>query len=218
MNSKVSYDPVLVTGVERSGSTIIARILTMCGMWAGSCNNMLENTMIHSLHYEELPQTIFPQTKNIPIPANWNDLITNQIQSEGWSGQPWFVKGGILSQYWPVWNYAYPDAKWLIVRRRTGDIIQSCMKTGYMRKFKDTETLKLLNLEKEEDGWLWLIHQYENKFVEMIQAGLNCRVIWPERMVTGNFEQIYETIKWLGLEWNKNIPEVIAPLLDKSRR
>lgn len=218
MNSKVSYDPVLVTGVERSGSTIIARILTMCGVWSGSCNNMLENTMIHSLHYEELPQTIFPQTKNIPIPANWNDLITNQIQSEGWSGQPWFVKGGILSQYWPVWNYAYPDAKWLIIRRRTGDIIQSCMKTGYMRKFKDTETLKLLNLEKEEDGWLWLIHQYENKFVEMIQAGLNCRVIWPERMVTGNFEQIYETIKWLGLEWNKNIPEVIAPLLDKSRR
>lgn len=218
MNSKVSYDPVLVTGVERSGSTIIARILTMCGVWSGSCNNMLENTMIHSLHYEELPQTIFPQTKTISIPANWNDLITNQIQSEGWSGQPWFVKGGILSQYWPVWNYAYPDAKWLIVRRRTGDIIQSCMKTGYMRKFKDTETLKLLNLEKEEDGWLWLVHQYENKFVEMIQAGLNCRVIWPERMVTGNFEQIYETIKWLGLEWNKNIPEVIAPLLDKSRR
>ena len=87
-----------------------------------------------------------------------------------------------------------------------------------MRRFKDANTLQLLNLENEADGWLWWVRQYETKFVEMIQQGLNCRVVWPERMVTGNFEQMYETIKWLGLDWNKNIPEVIKPLLDKGRR
>lgn len=220
MNDKLTYNPILVTGVERSGSTIIARILDMCGVWKGLCNNMLENTIIHSLHYEELPQQyIFPETKSIPIPANWNKLIVNQIENEGWDkSQQWMVKGSFLSKYWHVWDYAFPNAKWLIVRRRTGDIIQSCIKTGYMRRFKDANTLQLLNLENEADGWLWWVRQYETKFVEMIQQGLNCRVVWPERMVTGNFEQMYETIKWLGLDWNKNIPEVIKPLLDKGRR
>jgi hypothetical protein len=221
-------NPILITGVERSGSTIIARVLDMCGVWRGSCNNMFENTVIHSLHYELLKNNdeLFPITERVLIPFNWKELIIEQLYSEGWDGkQPWVVKGGVLSQYWPVWNYAFPDAKWLIVRRRTGDIIQSCTKTGYMRKFKNKETLHLLGLDDEADGWRWYIHQYENKFVEMMQAGLNCRVVWPDRMVPEpvfnppvQYQQIYETIKWLGLEWSKHIPEVISPLLDKGRR
>ena len=51
----------------------------------------------------------------------------------------------------------------------------------------------------------------------MIEAGLNCRIIWPERMVTGDYQQIYETIEWLGLRWNNAIPSIIDPLLNKSR-
>lgn len=87
-----------------------------------------------------------------------------------------------------------------------------------MKPFKNNSNLELLGFEEEKDGWLWWVHRYEQKFIEMMQAGLNCRVIWPERMVSGNFEQIYETVEWLGLKWNNKIPEVITPLLEKSRR
>jgi len=220
MKTRTTYSPILITGAERSGSTFIARVLDMCGVWKGSCNNMLENTIIHSLHYEILKKIdeLFPDTKLISIPVNWKETILDEIVADNWNGKHWMVKGSFLAQYWPVWDYAFPDAKWLIVRRRTGDVIDSCLKTGYMKPFKNNSNLELLGFEEEKDGWLWWVHRYEQKFIEMMQAGLNCRVIWPERMVSGNFEQIYETVEWLGLKWNNKIPEVITPLLEKSRR
>jgi hypothetical protein len=217
--------PILITGAERSGSTFVARILDMCGVWSGAVNNMFENTMIHSLHYEMLRnrEELFPKTDKITIPYSWKELILMQIEQEGWDKErPWMVKGSILVQYWPVWHYAFPDAKWIIVRRRTGDVIQSCIKTGFMRTFKKDENLKKLDLETERDGWLWWVHQYENKFVEMIKEGLNCRIVWPDRLAEPVeaykcMKQMYETVDWLGLKWDDEIPDVILPLFKRDR-
>jgi hypothetical protein len=119
---------------------------------------------------------------------------------------------------WPIWNYAYPNAKWLIVRRRTGDVIESCVKTAYMLTFKSQENLDAVGAKDEREGWKWWVHQYENKFREMIEAGVNCKIIWPERMVTGDYQQVYEMLDWLGMEWNSNIVATIDPMLIKSRR
>ena len=55
---------------------------------------------------------------------------------------------------------------------------------------------------KDAEGWLHWVHQYEAKFVEMIEAGLNCKVIWPERMINGDYKQLHEVVEWLGLTWN----------------
>jgi len=213
--SEVKNNPVLITGAERSGSTFIARILDMCGVFSGACNSMFENTVIHSLHYEMLKNQdeLFPITNKVIILHSWKDIVQEVMKEDGWyEDQKWMVKGSFLAQYWPVWNYAFPDAKWVIVRRRTGDVIQSCIKTGFMKFFKNPDNLHLLGLDEEKDGWLWWIRQYENKFVEMIQEGLNCRVVWPDRMADGNFHQVEEMVEWLGLEWNEDIPEIILPL------
>ena len=214
MLQKITYNPILITGVERSGSTLIAKILYLCGVKPGYCNGMFENELITKYNREFLQDYTlsFPESKELSIPADWS----NKIDKVGLKN-PWMVKSATLARMWPIWDYAYPDAKWLIIRRRTGDVIQSCLKTGYMKTFKDPKNLSLLGFTYEEEGWLWWVHQYEAKFVEMIQAGLNCRIIWPERMVTGNYQQIFETIDWLGLKWNNKIPEIIDPLLNKSR-
>jgi hypothetical protein len=223
MRTPIAYEPIFVTGAERSGSTLIARILKESGCWSGECNTMFENSRIHSLHHQlQRDETIFPCTA---MPVNWRDEVLGILKDEEWHDEPWFVKGSVLTQHWPIWNFAFPDAKWLIIRRRTADVIESCMKTGYMKTFRNGKNLKQLGLEDERAGWLWWIHQYEKRFVEMIQAGLNCRIVWPDRMVPEpvynppvQFQQIQETIKWLGLDWNENIPEIISPLLEKSRR
>ena len=214
MLQKITYNPILITGVERSGSTLIAKILYLCGVNSGQCNGMFENELITEYNREFLQvyPLSFPESKELSIPADWS----SRIDKVGLKN-PWMVKSATLARMWSVWDYAYPDAKWLIVRRRTGDVIQSCLKTGYMKTFKDLKNLSSLGFTYEEEGWLWWVHQYEAKFVEMIQAGLNCRIIWPERMVTGNYQQIFETIDWLGLKWNNKIPEIIDPLLNKSR-
>lgn len=212
-------NPILITGVERSGSTLIARILDLCGVWSGYCNNMFENQTIVGFNNEllDLSPIGLPDVDTLQIPVNWGKSINRVLVAQKGLGKPWMVKHSGLTRLWPVWNYAYPDAKWLIVRRRTGDVIQSCIKTGYMRVFKDPVIRNEFLFETEEQAWLWWVHQYEKRFVQMIEAGLNCRIIWPERMVTGDYQQIYETIEWLGLKWNNTIPSIIDPLLNKSR-
>ncbi|MGB4239665.1 MAG: hypothetical protein WBJ87_08685, partial [Candidatus Hydrothermia bacterium] len=70
----------------------------------------------------------------------------------------------------------------------------------------------------EEEGWLWMVHEYEKRFVEMIMSGIDCKVIWPDRMVYGDYQQIYEMLEWLGLPWKSEILTFLDPLLEKSRQ
>jgi hypothetical protein len=123
------------------------------------------------------------------------------MELDGYKRGAWMYKDSKIGLIWPVWNLAFPNAKWIIVRRRTGDVIQSCLKTGYMTAYEN------------ETGWLDWVHAYEKKFVEMIEAGVNCKQIWPERMIMGDFKQLYETIDWLGLTWRKEALDFIDPLL-----
>lgn len=216
MNKIQKINPILVTGAERSGSTLIARILDMCGVWSGDCNRMYENDKLFRFIKRKSP--FFPDSKLITPFISLDGLVLNEIKQQDWYGKDWMVKGSKLAQYWPLWYYSFPNAKWIIVRRRTGDIIQSCIKTGYMKLFKNPDNLELLGFEDEAQGWLWWVHQYEKKFVEMMQSGVNCKVVWPDRMVVGDYDQMKEMVDWLGLKWNDKIPEVFEPLLEKSRR
>jgi hypothetical protein len=119
---------------------------------------------------------------------------------------------------WPAWHYAFPNAKWVLVRRRTGDIIQSCEKTAYMRAFKNAANREAVGTQTEDEGWRWWVHENEKRFVEMMNEGVNVKVIWPERMVHGDYQQLYDTLDWLGLKWTSDILNFIDPLLWSSRK
>jgi hypothetical protein len=214
---------IFITGAERSGSTLIARIVQLCGAFTGVTTNMLENIELReisrryiqdNLHNEEL----IPDTMSLQIPVGWSNRVQELWGCESCHKKTWMFKSAYLAQMWPVWHYAFPNAYWIIVRRRTGDITQSCMKTGYMTLFKEQANREKICAENEEEAWKWWVHQYEKKFVEMIEAGVNCRIVWPERMVTGDYQQIYEMLEWLGLQWTPKIVETIDPMLIKSRR
>jgi hypothetical protein len=217
MNGK-SHNPIFVTGADRSGSTMIAKILDLCKVSSGSCNGMLENKVIVEANADLLSEHFlsFPDTESLKIPYSWKAFIDG-VRLAQMNGSPWMVKHSSLARLWPVYHYAFPNAKWIIVRRRTGDIVHSCMKTGYMKEFKCPLALQKLELTTEQEGWLWWVRRYEERFIEMMQAGLNCKIIWPERMVTGDYEQIFEMVDWVGLKWNNKIPSIIDPMLNKSR-
>jgi len=225
----IERPPILITGVPRSGTSIIAKAINMCGAFGGemSKRGMFGNDRIreevvkpyfNDMKMDRTGQYPLPIIRNIHIPVDWKQSIEQIITDEGYQEGQWMYKDARLSLIWPVWDFAFPDAKWIIVRRRTGDIIQSCLKTGFMTAFACKETRKAIEVDDERNGWLWWVHQYEKRFVEMIEAGLNCTVVWPERMLYGNYQQIYETLEWLGLPWNKEIVNLIDPLLWNSRQ
>jgi len=216
-----SKSPILITGVQRSGASIVARILALCGVYTGDINKMYENKKLLKLSQELLlnqtvieskPDVLFTQVKEIPV--DWQEKISSIMPAD----EQWIFKSYLNTQLWKVWNYAYPNAKWVIVRRRSADIINSCQKTAYMTMFRDKQIQEFVGVNNEKEGWLWWIHKYENAWVDMISSGLNCKVVWPERMVTGDYAQMYELIEWLGLEWNSKIVSTIDPLLRNARR
>jgi len=231
--------PILITGCARSGSSMIAASINLCGAFGGNMSEggqtskrgMFENVAIRENVIKPYlrqsgsdPMGQYPliDTAHIAIPQDWEARIASILQKEGYKTGPWMYKDSRNCLLWPIWAYTYPEAKWVLVRRRTGDVTNSCLKTGFMKAFKDVKNQKAIGVTEELEGWLWWVHEHEKRFVEMVTEGLNCKVIWPHRMVTGDYSQLYETIDWLGLKWNDKALNFIHPLLwgnkQKERR
>lgn len=219
----MKQSPILVTGCARSGTSLIAGVINICGAYGGKTSpgnkwnekGLFENQRIREIDKQYLSsigmdpkgQNPLPNTSNLNIPADWKSKIEEAIVKDGYQSGPWFYKGARNCLIWPVWHYAFPNAKWVIVRRRSADIADSCLKTSFMNAYS-----------KYED-WIKWVNHHEDCFVEMIKAGLNVKVVWPERMVKGNYEQVYELIEWLGLTWkSEQVMNFIEPKLWKSRQ
>lgn len=227
--------PILITGCARSGTSMVAGIINLRGAFGGkmsgptpnNAKGMFENSRIRneivkpyliSIGADKMGQYPLPDIENMTIPTSWKDRVQQVMIDEGYEDGPWMYKGAKMVLHWPIWHYAFPDAKWIIVRRKTSDIISSCVKTGFMSAFVRPGNQKTVGASSERDGWLWWVHQHEKRFVEMIEEGLNCKQIWPERMVDGNYGQINEMLEWLGLEWDSEITKFIEPKLWKARQ
>lgn len=228
-------EPILITGCARSGTSMVAGIINICGAFGGKTfgpnkNNekgMFENQTIRQaivkpyfmqINADPLGQYPLPNIKKLAIPLDWKQRVEKAMIHDGYKDGPWFYKGAKMCLHWPVWDYAFPNAKWIIVRRRTGDIANSCLKTGFMKAYSSPAVQKAINVQNERDGWIWWVRQHEKRFVEMIQAGLNCKIVWPERMVDGDYSQMKEMLEWLGLEWKSEILDFIEPKLWKARQ
>ena len=216
--------PIIITGCARSGTSMVAGIINICGAFGGDMygpnksnqKGMFENKAIReglvkpflrNIGADPKGQSPLPDVFNLAIPSHWKNSVNEIMVREGYKDGAWFYKDAKACLMWPVWNYAYPNAKWIIVRRRSADIAQSCLQTAFMNAYPDYE------------GWIKWINQHEERFVEMIKAGLNVKVVWPERMVRDNYEQMYETIEWLGLNWaGKEVIDFIEPQLWKAKQ
>lgn len=228
--------PILITGCARSGTSLVAGIINTCGAFGGGMsgpnhNNqkgMFENAYIRnsivkpyleSQGADKLGQYPLPDVDTLDIPNNWRRRIEDVLKKDGYpGGSEWFYKGAKMCLMWPVWHHAFPDAKWIIVRRKTTDIVNSCMRTGFMQRFNSPVNQKAVGAKSPEEGWFWWVKQHEARFSEMIMEGLNVKQIWPERMVERDYRQTNEMLEWLGLEWNDEIFNFIEPKLWKARQ
>jgi hypothetical protein len=227
--------PILISGIQRSGSSMVAGVINICGAFSGTMSGanklngrgVCENDKIHdeivAPYLKELGVDVFcqyplPNTEKLNIPANWNKRVLNALREDGYKGGPWMYKSSKSCLLWPIWHYAFPNAKWLIVRRRTGDIIRSCQRTNFMSAFKSEDNQKMVYCKSEQDGWKWWIHQQELRFVSMIEGGLNVKIVWPERMVSGDYSQLYEAVLWCNLSWKSEVFNFIDPKLGHARK
>ncbi len=200
--------PFLITGCARSGTSMTAGIIHQGGAWGGELSGptiynkkgMFENAEIRSLQKlyltsigaDPLGQKPLPIRSKIRSVDRWAPEIRRIVTEQGYMEGPWFYKGAKMCLIWELWAEAFPDAKWVIVRRNDKEIIDSCMRTGFMKKYTTRE------------GWQYWIDYHKQRFQEMKDAGLQIKEVYPIKFVQKNYIEIKEVIEWLGLEWKES--------------
>jgi len=214
-----SEDGILITGIARSGTSATAGSIDICGAYGGKTaggtrynqKGFFENTEIRNAlikpfllanNCDPLGQNPLPDIEKLDDFPELQEKFFQVMQRHGYKQGKWYYKGAKMCLIWTVIHNAFPNAKWVIVRRNDEDIINSCLKTGFMRKNKGRE------------GWQWWIDEHKKRFQEMHTAGLQIKEIYPAKMAEGDFTEMQECIEWLGLEWKeKEVRKFIDPQL-----
>ena len=165
-------------------------------------NNIVKPYLRDVLKVDPMGQNPLPDINDLPPIDNLRLRVENIMKWHGYKSGPWFYKGAKMCLIFPLWMETFPDAKWLIVRRKDEDIINSCMKTGFMRAYKKPE------------GWQTWIDVHKKRFGQMKAMGMEVKEVWPTKFVEGDFGEIKEAIEWLGLEWKPHfVKDFIDPKL-----
>lgn len=204
-------DPIIVTGCARSRTSLVMQTLKICGAWLGEVvektkanpNGQLENVeIIREVQKPFLRKHGFDQKGQYPLPPeNFSEVdserkqkVESILKKQGLKDQTPVFKDAKACLDWVAWNYAFPDAVWVIVRRPDEGIIKSCLssKAGFMDKFQDVE------------GWQWWVDQHKIRFEQIKQNCRNVFEIDTDRIVNKDFSEIKPLIKQLGLKWKED--------------
>lgn len=223
MKNDFADRPILITGCARSGTSMTAGIIHLAGAHGGDCfgttrfnrKGMFENKKIRqhlvkpflrSINVDPLGQKPLPDIEAVKLVSNktveeWRSFVVNTMRSEGYNGNGhWFYKGAKMCLKWPVWQRAFPEARWIIVRRHSEDIVRSCLKTSFMKAYKTRE------------GWLEWVEQHKERFLEMEAAGMDIQYVWPQKMIDFDLKEIKNVILKLGLDWDQQkVEDFIEP-------
>lgn len=216
-------DPILITGCARSGTSMTAGIINICGAFGGDMFGPNKHNQKGMFENKEIRQKITkPYLKKIgadplgqkPLPNNrqvfevnekeWQELRSRMqlsMKHQGYRDGAWFYKGAKACLVWYLWHNAFPNAKWVIVRRSREDIANSCMRTSFMRAYR------------EKHGWIRWVKKHERRFEEMKSAGLSVFEFWPSRAIEGDKDHIKDMINFLGLYYDEN-EKIIQSFID----
>jgi len=205
-------EPILITGCARSGTSMTAGIIGICGAFGGDMfgstrfnpRGMYENKIIRegitkpylrNIKADPMCQNPLPDIIRVSQDAHnpkfigqWRKTVQGIMEGQGLEGtMPWFYKGAKMALLWPIWHNAFPMAKWVLVRRRDEDIIRSCQRTAFMRAYNTPE------------GWQKWIDVHKRRFDEMWANKLQIMEVWPEKAIGGDLTEIHAMLDWLEL-------------------
>ena len=206
---QLQNEPILITGCARSGTSWRARIINTAGAFGGKMagpnranqKGMFENTEIRntivkpffaSIGADRLGQKPLPDRNICKIVAEtkaeeWRKQVMSVFYEQGYTDGAFFYKGAKMCLTWAVWHAAFPNAKWIIVRRDDEGIINSCMRTGFMRAYRN---------RADWQGW---IDEHKKCFAEMEAAGLDVCEVNTDELAAGNLEGITNCLAHCGL-------------------
>ena len=220
---------ILVTGIPRSGTSMVAGVLEICGADFGITDKMYANIRIQN---KVIKPMLFKAGVDYngqhPLPKEQTDIMKqadprfrNLVDDILWQecpGRP-AIKNSRLLLTQMVWELAYPDAKWVIVRRQEDDIVNSCLKTAYMNVWDCPSIRRQAGVETPADGWEMWVNRHLELIQELKDRGVDYMEVHPDKIVDGEYRELIEVVDWLGLQWQEQqVKEFIIPQLWQSIR
>jgi len=218
--------PILITEVPRSGAGIIAGALQQAGIFFGEVNALYQNTCIS----DELVLSLLQQNADpngyFPLPAIGNqkisvhlkDNVTKMLSLQGRErGQKWAFVDHRLILDWKAWNAAFPEALWVVVRRDTEDIINSCLKTGWMQTYHKAAIQQRLGVSTAEAGWRWMVEQYLIRLQDLYNGVRYNLTIHPHKVARKNYGEIEQLLSICGCQMDENVLNYVHSKLRRCR-
>lgn len=172
---------IFVTGAARSGTSLTTAILIGLGAWPGppeQLNVLRENVGIRQRVLkpylvrsggDDVGQRRLPNTSALPPFPGLRDEVESRL--EGGGDAPRIYKDAKVCLVWPTFVEAFPEARWIIVRRDAEKIIDSCLRTSFMTAYGT------------RSGWMTWVKAHERRFADMRAAGLNLIEVWPKDFI-----------------------------------
>ncbi len=187
---------IIVVGCARSGTSLTASVLQACGANFGTnIDELFEHKYIRGqmikpylIHIGADPRGISP-LPNIDNIIPFNDFGARVVSAiEG--PNPLAYKCPKSCHIWPIWKEHFPHAKWVLVRRKKKQIVDSCIRTKFMQGLT------------ERDQWeAWVdVHNKRLRDIAVV-AGVENITVWPQRGLH-NPEFWKPLIEHCGLTWN----------------
>ena len=226
MNDKFLKRPILVTGLARSGTSLTAGLFDVCGAWSGSTvlaskdnikgfyehgglREHINKALLKNMGCDPLGVRVLPQTE-LPEIHNFKENITDIILGDGYDGKvPWMFKDAKLLLLWPYYKKYFPNATWVLVRRDREEIIDSCLRTGFMKQHSEDRAY-----------WEKWALDYENRMALLKASGVKYHEIWTKDIVKPESRDVLKKlVKKLKLKWNEvSVQNFIEPSVWHDRK
>lgn len=144
---------IFITGLPRSGTSVTCRALQALGVDFGTERSLAKPTKHNPTGFMEnlavRQDTVKPILETLGAdPKGQGPLPPRRLQIEQWDTDA--VRDRVLEQLeeaeaykdaklvllWSLWVAAFPEARWVIVRRDREAVVRSCLRTSFMRRFE----------------------------------------------------------------------------------
>lgn len=198
---------------------MVAGVLGVCDLWLGhtvpggaeNIRGFFENVALRErLQKEILRQGGFDPLGVRRLPsAGWHpgvrmlrEAVAAALAAQGYDArQTWGFKDAKLTLTWRVWHEHFPQARWIIVRRPSEQVIASCIRTSFMKQHSLDPTY-----------WRSFVDAYLER-LEMLKQGVGWhRVVDSTDIIGGNLEPLQTIVEELGLTWRPDaVRDFVAP-------
>jgi hypothetical protein len=203
--------PILITGLPRSGTSMVAGLFDTCGAWTGTTipGNAANprGYFEHAIIREEVTKKILKKLGHGPLgvislpPLNLTmkvdglcTIISDIIQRDGYDGEsPWLYKDAKMSLIWPAFEKAFPEAQWIIVNRDTEAVIDSCLRTPFMA-------------QHSSDRYFWesFAAAYQQRLDRLANNVQSVISLQSDDILAGNYQSLAKVIRQCGLVFSED--------------